>query len=330
MRFAHLGRTGVKVSRISLGTGFFGGAISERECDRILSRALDLGINVVDTAEKYLRPNRGASETVLGTILGDRRDDFFVATKVDPSDARSDQPANRGLNRRVVISAVEASLRRLQTDYLDLVYAHEPDPATPLDETLSTFDDLIRAGKIRYVGLSNFPSSLVVEALWTADRLALRPIVATEDLYNLLERGNEAELYPACSRHGIGTFAYSPLAGGLLTGKYTLDMAGGGDSIPSSYRAGYFERVTDESGEAASAPKVTEGAITRAARIAAWANERGYPPAHAALGWILGNPDVTSAILGVTTLEQLDNNAAGFDFALSDAERSKLSDLAVL
>jgi aryl-alcohol dehydrogenase-like predicted oxidoreductase len=131
-----------------------------------------------------------------------------------------------------------------------------------------------------------------------------------------------------CSRHGIGTFTYSPLAGGLLTGKYTLDMAGGGDSIPSSYRAGYFERVTDESGEASSAPKVTKRAITRATHIAEWATERGYPPAHAALAWILGNPDVTSAILGVTTLDQLESNAEGFDFVLSEAERSELSELA--
>ena len=327
MRFARLGHTGVEISRISLGTAFFGGAIPERECVRILNKALDLGINVLDTAEKYLRPTPGASETTLGRILRGRRDQVFLATKVDPTGDRADKPAGRGLSRETVISAVEASLRRLQTDCVDLVYAHSPDPGTPISETLSAFDHLIESGKIRHAGLSNYPASQIAEALSIADRLALRPVVATQDLYNLLERKNEAELYPLCGRRGIGTFAYAPLAGGLLTGKYTLDMAGG-DSVPSSYRAGYFERVTDESEEAASAPKVTEGAIGRAARVADWAKERGYDPVHTALAWVLGNPDVTSAILGVTRLEQLERNSAGFDLVLSQAEQTELSDIA--
>ena len=327
MRFAPLGNTGVEISRISLGTGFFGGAIPESECERILNRALDLGINVIDTAEKYLRPTPGASETTLGRILRGRRDQVFLATKVDPTGNRSGQPSGAGLSRATVTSAVEASLRRLQTDCVDLVYAHAPDPETPLGETLSAFDSLIDAGKVRYAGLSNHPASLVAEALSVADRLDLRSIVATQDLYNLMERRNEAELYPLCRRRGLGAFAYAPLAGGLLTGKYTLDMAGG-DSVPSSYRAGYFERVTDESGEASSAPKVTGGAISRAARIANWSKERGYDPAHTALAWVLANPDVTSAIIGITRLDQLERNSTGFDMVLSETERSDLSDVA--
>ncbi len=327
MRFARLGNTGVEISRISLGTGFFGGAIPEAECLRILTRALDLGINVIDTAEKYLRPTPGASETTLGRILRGRRDEVFLATKVDPTGDRSGEPSGCGLSRAMVISAVESSLRRLQTDCVDLVYAHAPDPGTPLSETLSAFDHLIEAGKIRHAGLSNHPASLVAEALSVADRLDLGPVVATQDLYNLMERRNEAELYPLCRRRGLATFAYAPLAGGLLTGKYTHDMAGG-DSVPSSYRAGYFERVTDESGEASSAPKVTGGAISRAARIANWAGERGYDPAHTALAWVLGNPDVTSAVIGITRLDQLERNSAGFDLVLSDSERTELSNIA--
>ena len=327
MRFARLGNTGVEISKISLGTGFFGGAIPEAECLRILTRALDLGINVIDTAEKYLRPTPGASETTLGRILRGRRDEVFLATEVDPTGDRSGEPSGCGLSRAMVISAVESSLRRLQTDCVDLVYAHAPDPGTPLSDTLSAFDHLIKAGKIRHAGLSNHPAPLVAEALSVADRLDFRPVVATQDLYNLMERRNEAELYPLCRRRGLATFAYAPLAGGLLTGKYTLDMAGG-DSVPSSHRAGYFERVTDESGEASSAPKVTGGAISRAARIANWAGERGYDPAHTALAWVLGNPDVTSAVIGITRLDQLERNSAGFDLVLSDSERTELSNIA--
>ena len=327
MRFTSLGNTAVEISKISLGAGFFGGAIPESECLRILNKALDVGINVIDTAEKYLRPTPGASETTLGRILRGRRDQVFLATKVDPTGDREGHPPGCGLSRKIVISAVEASLRRLQTDCVDLVYAHAPDPQTPLEETLAAFDSLIDAGKVRHAGLSNHSAQLVAEALSAAERLDLRPIVATQDLYNLMERQNEADLYPLCRRHGLGAFAYAPLAGGLLTGKYTLDMAGG-HSVPSSYRAGYFEPVTDESEQASSILKVTRGAISRAARIAAWSMERGYDPAHTALAWVLGNPDVTSAIIGVTTLDQLERNSTGFDIVLSQSERIDLSKIA--
>ncbi|MCY3801747.1 MAG: aldo/keto reductase [Chloroflexi bacterium] len=329
MRFTHLGTTGVEISKISLGTGFFGGAIPESECARILDKALELGINVIDTAEKYLRPTPGASETTLGRILRGRRDQVFLATKVDPTGDREGSPAGRGLSRKIVISAVEASLRRLQTDCVDLVYAHAPDPDTPLEETLAALDSLIDAGKVRHAGLSNHAAPLIADALSAAERLDLRPVVATQDLYNLMERRNEAELYPLCRRHGLGAFAYAPLAGGLLTGKYTLDMAGG-HSVPSSYRAGYFGRVTDESEQASSIPKVTRGAISCAASIAAWSIERGYDPAQTALAWVLGNPDVTSAIIGITTLDQLERNSTGFDMVLSETERIELSSIAAI
>ena len=329
MRFAYLGGTGVQVSRISLGTAFFGGVIDESESRKIVYRALDLGINVIDTAEMYLMPSPGASETALGRILSDNRDEIFLATKVNPGNERSDHPANRGLSNRVIVRAIEGSLRRLRTDYVDLLYAHAPDPNTPIEETLSAFDNLVRAGKARYAGLSNFPAVQIVQALWRADSLGIRPIVATQDLYNLFERDMETDLYPLCRQHNIGTFAYSPLAGGLLTGKYSLDMAGESGSIPASYRASYFEQVTEESGAASSAPKLTPQAIARATKVAAWSRERGYEPAQVPIAWILGNPDVTSAILAVKTQEQLEANAQGFDLTLSEAERSQLSNLAI-
>jgi aryl-alcohol dehydrogenase-like predicted oxidoreductase len=156
---------------------------------------------------------------VLGDLLRGRRHEVFLASKVSPQRPWAQQIVNRGLSRRVVMQAVEGSLRRLQTDHLDLLYAHGPDPATPLEETLAAFDDLERAGKIRYAGLSKHSAAQVTEALWMAERHHLRPIAATQDLYNLLERENEQELYPVCRRHGVGTFAYAPLAGGLLSGK---------------------------------------------------------------------------------------------------------------
>ena len=328
MRFSTLGHTGVEVSRVSLGTAFFGVHIKEEECARILDRALELGINVIDTAEKYIRPKPGTSESVLGDLLQGRREEVFLATKVDPGRAWAGGSLNRGLTKRVLVQAVEGSLRRLDTDHIDLLYAHEPDSSTPLDETIAAFDHLIQAGKVRYAGLSNFPAWQLVEALWTGDRLGCRPISAAQDLYNVFERGPESDLYPVCQRDGVGTFAYSPLAGGLVTGKYTQEMAQGDTPVPKSIRAGYFERVTEESGEASSAPKLTRNALARAARIAAWSRDRGYTGAQAALAWVLGNPDVTSAILGVSTVQQLDSNASGFDLVLTPAERNELSELA--
>jgi len=184
MRYRRLGRTGVQLSRFSLGASFFGTRIGRDEAAAILHRALDLGVNVVDTAESYLRPEPLASEAVLGEILPGVRRDLFLATKVGPARTWEEPAANQGLSRRVVMQALDGSLRRLKTDHVDLLYAHFPDPATPLEETLGAIEDLVRAGKVRYAGLSNHSAARVAEALWTADRHGWRPIVATQDLYN--------------------------------------------------------------------------------------------------------------------------------------------------
>ncbi len=327
MQFATLGRTGVHISVVTLGAAFFGGRISTDDSKRILDRAFDLGINSIDTAEAYLNPNPNTSETVLGDLLQGRRDEVFLATKVSPHRSWQEQVANRGLSRRVVEQAVEGSLRRLQTDYIDLIYAHGQDPLTPLEETLAAFDDLVRSGKVRYVGLSNHTPAQLTEAMWIADRQRLRPIAAAQDLFNLFERSKEEEHLPVCQRHGIGVLAYSPLAGGLLSGKYTAEMVGEQAKVPAETRASYFGREDDESAPATSFPKLTDRTVAAAARVAEWAAERDHTAAQVALAWVIGTPAITSAILGVTTLDQLEENAPAFDLQLSENERNELTEL---
>jgi aryl-alcohol dehydrogenase (NADP+) len=327
LRYRHLGRTGVPISRFSLGASFFGTRIGRDDSAAILHRALDLGVNVVDTAESYLRPTPLASEAVLGEILPDVRRDVFLATKVGPARTWEAPAANRGLSRRVVLQAIEGSLRRLRTDHVDLLYAHFPDPETPLEETLGAIDDLVRAGKVRYAGLSNHSAARVAEALWTADRHGWRPIVATQDLYNLFERVNEHDLYPLCQRHAIGAFAYAPLAGGLLTGKYSLAMARDATTIPGEARAAYYGRAGTDAAPARSSPRLTEPTVLAAQRVAEWAEARGRRAAHVALAWVAGHPAVTSTLLGVTTPEQLNENVPAFDLELTPTERSDVADL---
>ncbi len=327
MRYKRLGRTGVHVSNVTLGASFFGTRINESDSKRILERSLELGINAVDTAESYLRPAPRASETVLGRILQGRRHDVFLSSKVGPSRPWETDRANMGLTRRVVNQAVEGSLKRLRTDHIDLLFAHFPDPATPLDETLASIDDLIRAGKVRYAGLSNHSASKVTEALWIADRLNLRPVIATQDLYNLFERVNEHDLYPTCLKHDIAAFAYAPLAGGLLSGKYSLDMVRDSTKIPSGARAGYYGKFTDDSAPTRSSPKLTERSITAVDRVQSWAAERGHTVTNLALAWVMGHPAVTSLLLGVTTMEQLEENVPAFDLELSQTDRAEVAEL---
>ena len=325
MRYTELGRTGVRVSSITLGCAFFGGHVDRAESRRIVHRALDLGVNSIDTAESYLDPSPGVSEELLGEILQGRRQEVFLASKVNAQRGWHAAAVNRGLTRRVVLQAVEGSLRRLNTDHLDLIYAHSPDPTTPLEETLTAFDDLVRAGKVRYAGLSNHSAAQFVEALWIAERRNLRPVAATQDLYNLLERAPEAELYPTCRRFGIGAFVYAALAGGVLSAKYSQAVVRGEEAPPSRSRPTYFGR--SESGRASSSPVLNDHTVTAAVRLRGWAEARGHTAAQAAAAWVLGEPAVTSVILGVSSVEQLEANAPGFDWELTPAERAEVGDL---
>ena len=246
MIYTALGRSGPTISRFTLGCCFFGSEISETDSRRLRDHALDAGVNALDTVESY-GPPPGASEAFLGRHLKGRRERVVVSTKVGPTRSWLDDPAEQGLTRSVITRVVEASLRRLQTDYIDILYAHFPCPATALDESLRVFDGLIRSGKVRAIGLSNNAASQVVEALWIAEQNGYAPLAATQDLYNLFERVNEWDLYPVCQRHSLGVVAYAVLAGGLLSGNYTLDMVRDPAQIPSRRRAAYYGRRHDDS-----------------------------------------------------------------------------------
>ena len=297
------GRSGLKVSPLTLGAGFFTTAAVEEHSERVLQRALEVGINAVDTAESY-GPPPGASETFLGKHLGARRGDVVISTKVGPTRSWLDDPEDQGLTRRNIMSAVEGSLVRLRTDYVDIAYAHFPCPVTPLDESLSAFDALVKAGKVRAVGLSNHSAAKVVEALWIADQQGHAPISVTQDLYNLFERVNEWDLYPVCERHRLGVVAYAILAGGLLSGNYTQDMVSDHRRIPLTRRAAYYGRRDKDRAPTRSSPKLTERTIEAVDRLQTWVTDRGWTLSQVATAWALSHPAVTSVLLGVSNVEQ--------------------------
>ena len=323
MEYRRLGRTGLQVSRVCLGTVYFGSGVPEAEATRIVDRAIDLGINFVDTAEIYQRPAFGAAEEALGRALRGRRDEVVLATKAryDPGAFRTGTPADRSLTRRDVMRGIEISLRRLQTDHVDLYYPHHVDPVTPIEETLRAFDDLVHQGKVRYIGLSNFGAWQTVEALWAADRGRLASPVCVQTLYNLLDRSVEADLLPACARFGLSLVPYSPLAGGVLTGKYRA-----GAEPPASSRAAYLGGVRDR-GRPGHVPVASERNVAVAERLAGWAGERGLTAAHVALAWCLRRPEVASAIMGASTVAQLEENAPAFDLVLSDEQVGEIEAL---
>lgn len=319
MQYSILGSTGVKVSRICLGTATFGVAPTAQDANRVLGTAIDLGINFVDTADVYgnmpvfdrpgapVAADREPAEQILGRALRGRREKMVIATKsngivgLDVND--------RGLSRRHIIRQVEASLRRLETDYIDLYYAHDPDPDTPLEQTLAAYDDLIRQGKIRYVGLSNHPAWQVAQALWIADDRRLNAPVAVQVKYNLLDRAAERELAPACQQFGLSIVPYAPLHGGLLADLRVLDRDVSGDQRFAG--AGFTN---------------AEIAVAREAeRLSrAW----GLAPYQASLAWLLSRPAVASAIVGAETPEELQANATAADIELEQAQLDSLTALA--
>ena len=318
MRYSVLGSTGVKVSRICLGTATFGVAPSAQDADRVVGAALDLGINFVDTADVYGntpvfdRPgapaaaDREPAEQILGGALRGRRDDVVIATK---SHGQVGPGINdRGLSRRHIIRQVETSLRRLDTDYIDLYYAHNPDPDTPLEQTLAVYDDLIRQGKIRYVGLSNHPAWQVTHALWIADDRRLHAPVATQVKYNLIDRAAEDELAPACRQFGLSIVPYAPLHGGLLADLRVLDRDVAGD-------------------QRFAGPGFSEAEIAIAREVDRLSRAWGLQPYQASLAWLLSRPAVASAIVGAETVNELHANASAADIDLDPAQLDALTAL---
>ncbi len=321
MRYRWLGRSGVRVSTICLGSVFFGTLVSEDDSVQIVHAALDRGVNFIDTAETYQRPQYGVAEETIGKALVGRRHEVVLATKkrYDPGAYRTGKPTDHNLSRHQIVRAVDESLRRLQTDYIDLYYPHHVDPNTALDESLRAFDDLVRSGKVRALGLSNYASWQLVEVLWIAEREHLTPVVCVQTLYNLLERGVERDLIPACLRHGISMVPYSPLAGGVLTGKYRH-----GQPPPSDSRAATFAHNT--SGRSGHIPLLSDRNLIAAERLTAFAPAIGLNAGHASLAWLLHQPTIASVIVGPSSVKQIIDNCAAADLTLTSEQATSIAD----
>jgi aryl-alcohol dehydrogenase-like predicted oxidoreductase len=312
MELRPLGRSGTLVTSFCLGTMTFGKETDEDEAGVILDHYVDAGGNFLDTADVY---QSGVSEEYIGRWLvrSKRRPDIVIATKV--RFAMGDDPNNVGLSRVWITREVENSLRRLGTDYIDLYQAHCWDPLTPLEETLSTFDDLVHAGKIRYVGVSNFTGWQLQRALLLCDVNGWSPVVTLQPQYSLVAREIEWELVPLCLEEGVGLLPWSPLGGGWLSGKYSRDQRPTGDT-----------RLGDDPNRGVEAydRRGTERTWDVLAVVEDIAKQRGASMSQVALSWVTNRPGVSSTILGVRTIEQLKDNLGGLDLSLSDDETSRL------
>lgn len=317
MKYRRLGRTGLKVSEICLGTMQFGWTADFAISSSIMDKAIELGCNFFDTADVYSRwvegNDGGVSETMIGRWLHASsipRDQLILATKVRGQ--RGDGPNDIGLSRHHILTEVENSLRRLQTDYIDLYQMHWYDAETPLDETLRALDDLQRSGKVRYVGVSNYPAWMLTKSLWISDVRNLVRFDSLQPHYSLVHRAEfERELMPLCLDQGIGVIPYSPLAGGFLTGKYRRDS-----EMPDSARAdGVRSRYMNEQGFAA---------VDRLEEIG---QAHGATIAQTAIAWVLANTAVSSAIIGANSIEQLTDTMKGADVALTAEEKAALDEV---
>ena len=299
MKLRNLGRSGLRVSVVGLGCNNFGGRIDLEATRKVVHKALDCGITLFDTADVY--GERGGSETCLGQILGDRRKEIVLATKFA---MEMDDGEKKGASRRYIIQAVEASLTRLKTDWIDLYQYHRPDPLTPIDETLRALDDLIRQGKVRYIGCSNMPSWEVATAQWTARDIGAQGFVSAQDEYSLLVRDAEKELIPAATAYGLGLLPYFPLACGLLTGKYKRNA-----EMPADARLTNTQRLADR--------YLTETNWARTERLADFCEAQGKTLVELAFSWLLARPIVSSVIAGATKPEQIEANVKAADWALT-------------
>jgi aryl-alcohol dehydrogenase-like predicted oxidoreductase len=313
MDYRPLGRTGVQVSSLCLGCMMFGGRTSAQESYDIIDRALDAGINFLDTANVY---SRGRSEEITGEALrrNGRRHQVVLATKVHG--AMGEDPNAQGNSRRHIIEQCEESLRRLHTDYIDLYQLHRPQPDIPIDETLRALDDLIRAGKVRYIGTSTFAAWQLVESLWVAKELGLNRFVCEQPPYNLLDRRVERELLPMARTYGFAVIPWSPLAGGLLTGKYDRNAPPPEDS-----------RFADMARNPARRARWTEGVFDVIEDLEPLAQEKGVTLSQLALAWCMAQPGITSPIIGPRTMEQLEDNLRAMEVTITDEDRERIDEI---
>jgi len=308
-----MGRTGLKVSEICLGTMTFGHQCDERTSFAIMDRATEAGVTFIDTADAYPVPptpeTAGRTEEIIGAWLKGKRDNFVLATKCRIRVGHG--PNDEGLSRKHILKAAEASLRRLRTDYIDLYQAHSFDPETPQEETLRAFDDLVRQGKVRYVGCSNFAAWQLALALGLSDRLGLARYDCLQPRYNLLYRDIEAELLPLCRDQGLGVIAYNPLAGGFLSGKYRSP-----EELPLGTRF-----TLGKTGELYRERYWHQSQFQAVEQLQNFFAARGKALVTAAVAWVLAQPGITSAIIGASKPEQLEESLAAATFTLDEQER---------
>lgn len=314
MEYRSLGRTGVQVSPVCLGCWVFGGRASREDSSAVIDRAIDAGINFLDTANAY---QQGRSEEYVGETLSrnGKRHRIVLATKVHFR-ISEDDPNAFGNSRRHILEQCEVSLRRLKTDYIDLYQIHRPQSGVPIDETLQALDDLVRAGKVRYVGTSNFAAWQVVESLWASRELRLNRFISEQPAYNLLDRRAERELFRMAQTYGIAILPWSPLAGGLLTGKYQWDAPAPADS-----------RFVDAANDPLLAPRYNERALRVCESLAPMAEEKSCTLSQLALAWCACQPGVTSPIIGPRTVEQLEDNLGALELELSEDDLEQIDSI---
>lgn len=312
MEYCRLGSSGLKVSRIGLGAGNIGLRLDEQTSISIVHHALELGINFIDTADWY---GKGKSEEFVGKAVKHKRAHVIIATKFGST--MGDDPNERGGSRHYIIKAVEASLRRLGTDYIDLYQMHVVDPSTPIEETLRALDDLVRAGKVRYIGCSNYAAWQLGEALWTSRVVRLEAFVTIQARYNLLDRRIEPELVPLCQKYGVGILPWGPLAGGFLTGKYRR-----GEPPPASTRLAnpplIYRRILHEAN------------FDVLDRLEAFAAERGHRVGELAIAWLLARPWVNMFLCGPMSMEQFVENMADAQWRLTEEDIALVDEITAI
>ncbi len=309
MEYRNFGRTGVKVSQLCLGCMNFGGRTEPEDSYKIIDRAIEAGINILDTSNSY---SKGGSETVVGDALkqNGKRERIVLCTKVWGVMDRDD-PNARGPSRRHIIDQCDKSLKRLQTDWIDIYQIHKPQHDVAIDETLRAMDDLVRAGKVRYIGTTTFPAWRLVESIWASKELGLNRFVSEQPLYHMLDRRIEAELIPFAQTYGYGLIPWSPLAGGFLTGKYK------GDKQPESARLAPGGRRWDMLTESEGVKKVID-------LLEALAKEKNATMSQVALAWNYQQPGITSPIIGPRTMEQLEDNLGALEVEVTDDDRERI------
>jgi len=306
MILRNLGKSGLRVSLVGLGCNNFGQRMDLESSRTVVHKALDSGITLFDTADVY--GGRGGSETVLGQVLGDRRKDIVLASKFGMA---MDEGEKKGASRRYIVAACEASLKRLKTDWLDLYQQHRHDSLTPIEETLRALDDLVRAGKVRYIGCSNFSAAQIVEAQWTARHHNLNAFVSAQDEYSLLRRGLDAEHGPTLERYGLGLLPYYPLASGLLTGKHKRGATAAGTRLAMPVFSGV----------------VTDANFDIVEKLEAFVKARGHTMLELAFSWLAARPTVASIIAGATKPEQIEANVKAVGWELTPQDMKEIDGL---